>query len=75
MTVITAQQSAALKLIVGATLAAIKDAGPQGAPAGVLYAAMSAHGCKKEQFDSLMHGLVSVGAIERDGLVYRMKRS
>ena len=75
MTTLTREQSIALKLIVGATIAAIKAAGPQGAPAGVLFAAMQGHGANKTQFDSLMEGLVRAGAIERNGLCYRVKET
>ena len=75
MATLTREQSIALKLIVGATIAAIKAAGPQGAPAGVLFAAMQVHGASKTQFDSLMEGLVRAGAIERNGLCYRVKET
>lgn len=75
MATLTREQSIALKLIVGATIAAIKAAGPQGAPAGVLFAAMQRHGANKTHFDSLMEGLVRAGAIERNGLCYRVKET
>lgn len=65
-----AQQAQALKLVVSATLDAIRAAGPDGAPAGVLYAALMAHGCTLSQFESLMSALVRTGKARQAGLLY-----
>jgi hypothetical protein len=66
MTTLNASQANALRLIVSATVDAVKAAGPSGAPAGVLYAAMMGHGCKLSQFESLMGALVRQGILTHD---------
>jgi hypothetical protein len=40
---------------------------PTGAPAGVMYAAMMAHGCSLDQFNQLTGALVTAGKIRRSG--------
>lgn len=70
MNALTSKQAAALRAIVSATIAAVKEAGPTGAPAGVLYAAMMAHGASKSQFDSLMGALVRAGKLSYDAGSY-----
>lgn len=62
----TTQQTRALALIAAAVLDAVAAAGPTGAPAGVLYAAMMARGCTLSQFESLMGALVGIGKLTHD---------
>lgn len=59
----TAEQLHALRLIVRAVIDTVKETGDRGAPAGVLYAAMQAQGCSKNQFDSLMGALCHQGKL------------
>lgn len=66
----TQQQNQAMKLLVSAIIDAVKAAGPIGAPGGVLYAALMAHGCTLEQFEKLMGALVRHGALKRKGDLY-----
>jgi hypothetical protein len=60
----------ALRLIVSATLEAVAAAGPTGAPAGPLYAAMMTQGASLNQFESLMGCLVRAGKLRQDGNLY-----
>lgn len=63
MSALNPVQAQALRLIVSATVDAVRAAGPTGAPAGVLYAAMMGHGCTLSQFTSLMGALVRTGKV------------
>ena len=67
MTTLTTTQREAVSALVNATLDGIKAAGDMGAPAGVLYAALSAHGCRLSQFESLIGALIRLGRVRRDG--------
>lgn len=51
--------------IAEAVVSAIRQAGPAGAPAGLLYAPMSAQGCTLQAFEQIMQGLVQAGAVAR----------
>lgn len=64
------RQQLALRAIVTAVMGTIEDAGALGAPSGVLYAALSAHGCSLEQFSSLMAALVRSGRVRQTANVY-----
>lgn len=64
------EQRAALAAIVAAVIDAVKVAGPLGAPAGVLYAALMSHGCTLSQFQSLMSALVRAGKVRQEGHLY-----
>jgi len=66
------QIAAALRRIADAIVDSVRAAGPHGAPSGVLYAALMAHGCTLNQFNSLMSGLVRAGRLTQDGLLYRV---
>lgn len=66
----TADQLKALSLIVHAVVDTVKQAGPLGAPGGVMYAALMAQGCALSQFESLMGGLVRAGKIQKRGECY-----
>ena len=63
---LTASQASALRLIVGAVVDTVKESGPMGAPAGVLYAAMMHHGASYSQFESLMAALERAGKVRLD---------
>ena len=66
----TPEQAAALQAVVAAILDAIRAAGPTGAPAGVLYAALMAQGCTLNQFESLMGALCRAGKVRQNGHLY-----
>lgn len=63
-------QLKALAAICEAIIEAIKAAGDRGAPAGILYAALIAHGCSLTQFQSFMRGLEAAGKVRRHGELY-----
>jgi hypothetical protein len=66
----TPQQNAALKAVCDAVIEGVKAAGPFGAPAGVLYAALLSQGCTLPQFENLMGALVRIGMISQRGQLY-----
>jgi len=66
----TVDQLKALKSICDAVIDSVKLAGPLGAPAGPLYAALMAHGCSERQFESLMAGLVRANKLRKSGHLY-----
>jgi len=66
----TSTQLKALKAICDAVIESVKLAGPLGAPAGTLYAAMMTHGFTLEQFERLMNGLVSAKMLRKSGNLY-----
>ena len=51
-------------------LEACSVAGDQGAPGGVLYAAMMTHGATQTQFESFMSGLVGKGMLNKEDDCY-----
>ncbi|HEU0198565.1 MAG TPA: hypothetical protein VFQ88_15305 [Nevskiaceae bacterium] len=65
-----AEQLRALRRISVAVVEAVDEAGPLGAPGGVLYAAMMQYGSTLQQFESLMGGLVKNGYLRREGELY-----
>ncbi len=67
-----AQQAMAVREVAGAVVEAVKAAGPIGAPAGVMYAAMMAQGCTLAQFQSLMDSFTRLGLITRMGDCYHL---
>ncbi len=70
MSTLNPSQARALQLVVKAVLDAVKEMGPQGAPAGPLYAALMSQGCTLNQFQSLMGALERAGKVRRDGDLY-----
>ncbi len=64
------QARAALVQIANAIVETVKEAGDQGTPGGVLYAAMMAHGASLEQFEQLMAALVAVKKLRKRGDLY-----
>ncbi len=73
MQIPTADQKRALILIVSAITDTIKEAGEFGAPGGVMYAALMAHGCSLNQFESIMGALVRMNRVEKRGECYFLK--
>lgn len=52
-----------LKLAVDCILDAAREAGPMGAPSGVVYAALSAHGMTLNVYQQIIDALVNAGRI------------
>ena len=67
---LTIEQRNAIRLVADAIVELVAVAGSIGAPAGLLYAALMAHGCNLSQFQSLMAGLVRVGRLTQRGHLY-----
>ncbi len=63
------QQILAADMIVDAILEAIKAGGSQGAPAGVMYAALMGF-MSLEQFEDIMTALVRTGKVRKQGHLY-----
>ena len=68
----TQSQIKLLLAIANAITEAVKAAGPTGAPGGVIYAALMAHGCTLAQYEQLMAGMVQAGKLTRHGDCYRL---
>jgi hypothetical protein len=66
----TQAQIQALRMIADAIVEAVRAAGTTGAPGGVIYAALMAHGCTYNQFTSLMSGMVKANLLRREGDLY-----
>lgn len=57
------EQIAAVKLAIACILEAAEEAGPLGAPSGVVYAALMQHGMRLATYESLLAALESAGRI------------
>jgi hypothetical protein len=66
----TEQQKQAVRMIGAYIVDSVRVAGSMGAPGGTLYAALMAHGCTLEQFESLMGALVRAGKLQKRGQLY-----
>ena len=66
----TETQISALQMIAKAVLDTIREMGPNGAPAGHLYAALMAQGCTMNQFEQIMSALVRTGKVTKEGHCY-----
>lgn len=64
------RQVEALRALADSIIEAVKAAGPSGAPAGPLYAALMACGMTLDQFETIMNVLVRVGKLRKSGLLY-----
>lgn len=64
-----------LSKIVTAIVETVAEVEPNGAPGGILYAALSAQGMTLSQFQSIMNALVSAGRLRKTGQVYRLPRA
>jgi hypothetical protein len=63
------QQARAVRIVCGAIVDAVKEAGDLGAPGGVLYAVLQ-EGLSLAQFEQLMSALVRTGKLRREGDLY-----
>jgi hypothetical protein len=50
----------------------VREAGPLGAPGGVMYAALMTQGCTLEQFEKLMGTLLRIGVVRKSGDCYHI---
>ena len=75
MSRMTPTQVRAIAQVSLGVLEAVEAAGDQGAPGGVLYAAMQAQGATLTQFQSLMGTLTRPGYLVLDGNCYRSTSS
>lgn len=66
----TEQQTAAISEILRAVVDAVKVAGTTGAPGGVIYSALMAHGCSQDHYNAIMAALVRAGKITQRGHLY-----
>ncbi len=64
------QQVTVLLRIANAVVDAVAAGGPQGAPAGVLYAAFMPYGFSLEEFEVLMRLLIASGRLRKEGHLY-----
>jgi len=64
-----------LQIVGLAVLESIEQAGDLGAPAGILFAAMQAHGASLNQFQSIMRGLTEAGKVCMEGECYHLTQS
>jgi hypothetical protein len=66
----TPEQKRAVAAIANAIVDAVRAAGSHGAPGGVIYAAMMAHGCTLEQYEQFMAALVRLKRLKKSGDLY-----
>lgn len=66
----TPEQASLLRTVANAILETVKEMGPQGTPAGPLYAALMTTGMSLEQFESIMNGLVAAKMLRHSGHLY-----
>jgi len=59
-------ENEAIVLAVQCIVGAAKDAGAFGAPSGIVYAAMSAHGMRLAAYQSLCNALENFGVIRQE---------
>ena len=71
----TRDQIMAVREVARAILDTVKEAGPCGAPGGVMYAALMGAGCSLSQFESIMGTLVRAGKLRKDGDCYHFLAS
>lgn len=60
----------AMKVILDSIVESVQEAGPQGVPGGILYAAMMSHGVTLTQFETIMGALVRAERLTRRGHLY-----
>lgn len=66
----TEQEKKAVLAVCSAVIDAVEAGGDQGAPGGILYAALMAHGCTLHQFEMIMGTLVRTGVLVKRGQCY-----
>jgi hypothetical protein len=69
---LTPRQIAAIRAVCDAIVDAVKAAGPMGAPGGIIYAALMAHGVDLAQYEQFMAALVRAGKLTKSGHLYRV---
>jgi hypothetical protein len=73
----TETYSAPTSKVIGAVLESIvetiKDSGPEGVPAGLLYAGLMSIGCSYSTFEALMQTLLREGKLVKRGQLYFVK--
>jgi hypothetical protein len=57
----------ALRKVMDSIADTVREAGPLGAPAGPMYAALQTQGCTLNQFNSITDGMVRSGRLRREG--------
>jgi hypothetical protein len=67
---LTPEQIQAMRLVMDAVVESVQVAGDRGAPGGVIYAAMMAHGITLAQYNAVMGGLVRANRLRRQGELY-----
>ncbi len=63
----TAQQAKGIRQVMAGIVESAIAGGELGAPSGVVYSALMAHGCTLNQFQSLTASMVKAGIIEERG--------
>jgi hypothetical protein len=66
----TTQELKAIHFVCDAITDAVRAAGSLGAPGGVIYAALMAHGISLSQYNQFMSALVGAGKLRRSGDLY-----
>ena len=72
MSGMTVEQARALRAVATVVIDTVRQAGPLGAPGGVMYAAMMGAGCSLHQFDQIMSGLTRAGMLSKRGECYHL---
>lgn len=67
---LTQEQQRPMLQVAQAVIDAVKAAGNQGAPGGVLYAALMGHGCTLIQFQAIMAALCDTQKLRKSGELY-----
>jgi len=63
-------QSDMIRAICAAIVDAVAEAGPIGAPGGILYCALNSQGMSLDQFNQFMAALVKLGKLRKEGECY-----
>ena len=72
---VTVKDRVAMAAVVQAVLDTIRQSGPNGAPSGVMYAALSAHGMTLQNYQAMMGALVRVGKVTLEHDCYFIKEA
>ena len=62
----TPEQARAIRAIAKAVVDTVNET-PTGAPGGLIYAALMAHGVSFSQYQGLMRGLLATGKVRQEG--------
>ena len=66
----TDTQKQLLRKIAEAIIESVREAGPMGAPAGPMYAALMSYGFSLDNFEQIMSGLVAAKMLRKSGHLY-----